>query len=283
MMRSVFRYREIRPSPRLSHFVSSFWLLEDDGTSAVPQRIVPDGHAELILNWGEPFQHLVNGTWHPQPRLFFAGQIDGPLMLKPGGQTKMLGIGFHPHGASCLFQHPMQELAGSFTPLEDLSPALSRRVDEALQSHDPVAAMEMALWSAQECARSDHALVGEAVRLITATNGGADLARLARHLGLSLRQLERRFLAVVGLPPKRFSRIHRFSHVFRALEHHPGDWVATAVACGYYDQAHLIRDCKALSGQTPATLLADDADLARHFYQRFRLSHSSNTSRRHSR
>jgi AraC-like DNA-binding protein len=280
-MPGVFRYREIRPSPRLSHFVSSLWLLEDDDASAVPQRIVPDGHAELILNWGEPYQHLANGEWQSQPRLFFAGQIDGPLMLKPGGRTKMLGIGFHPHGASCLFRHPMQELAGSFTPLEDLSRAFSRQVDEALQTHDPVAAIETALWSAQEHSRSDRALVGEAVRLITATNGGADLARLARHLGLSLRQLERRFLAAVGLQPKRFSRIHRFSHVFHALEQHPGDWVETALACGYYDQAHLIRDCKALSGQTPATLLAEDADLARHFYQR--LSHSSNTSRHHSR
>lgn len=54
----------------------------------------------------------------------------------------------------------------------------------------------------------------------------------------------------------------------------------TAISCGYYGQAHLIRDCKSLSGITPAILLAEDVDLARYFYRRFGMSHSSNTSGR---
>ena len=57
------------------------------------------------------------------------------------------------------------------------------------------------------------------------------------------------------------------------------NWVDMAIDCGYYDQAHLIRDCKSLSGETPAVLLAEDADLARYFYRRFGMSHSSNTAR----
>jgi hypothetical protein len=68
--------------------------------------------------------------------------------------------------------------------------------------------------------------------------------------------------------------------VFRALGEPSRDWVETAFACGYYDQAHLIRDCKSLSGTTPAVLLGEDGDLARHFYQRFGMSHSSNTKAR---
>ena len=50
-----------------------------------------------------------------------------------------------------------------------------------------------------------------------------------------------------------------------------------ALASGYYDQAHLIRDCKDFSGETPAALLAPEADLARHFLSRFGMSHSYNT------
>ena len=92
-------------------------------------------------------------------------------------------------------------------------------------------------------------------------------------VGLSCRQLERRFLRDVGITPKRFCRIQRFQQVFQTIED-GADWVRAAVECGYYDQAHLIRDCKDFSGEAPAALVAGD-ELARHF-----LSHFSKTSTR---
>jgi AraC-like DNA-binding protein len=131
----------------------------------------------------------------------------------------------------------------------------------------PIAAVESALLSAENTVRGSDLVIAESARRITLAKGALDLAALARELGLSIRQLERRFLAAVGLSPKLFCRIQRFNNVFHVLGQPSCNWVETAVACGYYDQAHLIRDCKDLSGNTPAILLAEDADLARHFYQ----------------
>jgi AraC-like DNA-binding protein len=274
----MFRYQEISPSPRLRDVVSTFWLLEHDGTVCDPQRVVPDGHAELILNWGTPYNYLKGNDWSRQPHCFLAGQLDRPLLLKSDGPAKMLGIGLHPAGAASLIGHPMHELSGRFTPLEELSSALARACDRALDSPDPLAVVEDALLSEYGSSPRRDLLIEEAIRLIAATKGNADLSAVARTVGLSLRQLERRFNVTVGLPPKRFSRIQRFSNVFRRLRDDSRDWAEIAAACGYYDQAHLIRDCKAFAGQTPAILLAQDADLARHFYQRHHVSHSSNTS-----
>jgi AraC-like DNA-binding protein len=144
----------------------------------------------------------------------------------------------------------------------------------------PIAAVESALLSAENTVRGSDLVIAESARRITLAKGALDLAALARELGLSIRQLERRFLAAVGLSPKLFCRIQRFNNVFQVLGQPSCNWVETAVACGYYDQAHLIRDCKDLSGNTPATLLAKDADLARHFYGRYGVSHSSNTATR---
>jgi transcriptional regulator GlxA family with amidase domain len=90
---------------------------------------------------------------------------------------------------------------------------------------------------------------------------------MARGLGLSLRQFERRFQATVGLRPKVFCRIQRFNRISGMLEQPVRSWADTAAACGYYDQAHLIRDCRSLTGTVPARLLAEDSDLARYFYR----------------
>jgi AraC-like DNA-binding protein len=282
----VLRYREIRPQIRLRTIIDSFWILEQDGVDGAPQRVVPDGHPELILNWGQPFEARAagHGQWQGQPRCFLAGQIEGPLLLRPNGPAKMLGIRFHPHGAAAVLSAPMHELSGRFTPVEELSPALSRNLIRALESPEPIAQViarvEAAMLSAQNDTHGCDLMLAEAVRRIALEHGASDLGSLARELGVSPRQLERRFQAVVGLTPKLFSRMQRLNSVFRAIGEQPGNWVDTAIACGYYDQAHLIRDCKNLTGNTPAILLAQDADLARHFLLRFGVSHSYKTHRR---
>src|SRR5689334_14198786 len=115
------RYRELRPPQPLRSFVEAFWTLEHEGADAAPQRVVPDGHAELILNLGRPFESFDAGHWRGQPRYFFAGQIERPLLLRAAGPARIIGIRFHPHGAARVFGPPMQDLAGRFTCVDDLS------------------------------------------------------------------------------------------------------------------------------------------------------------------
>jgi len=261
------RYREIQPSAQLAQCVDSFWILDHDGTPD-PQRVVPDGHAELILNLGEPFEYLHNGRWRRQPRAFFAGQIEGPLMLRASGRAKILGVRFTPHGAAAALTPPMHELAGRFTAIGDFAPVLDRAVDRALDSRDPIAAVESALLRALDLRRADP-IAAAAVGRLAESPGAVSLANLAADLNLSNRQLERRFSAAVGLAPATFRSLQRFVQVFRVIGDDAPRWVETALACGYYDQAHLIRDFKRFTGETPAALLSEDADLARHFLSRF--------------
>jgi AraC-like DNA-binding protein len=250
------------------------WTLEHDGDSNPPQRVVPDGHPELILNSGRPFHALQSGVWRRQPRAFLAGQIDGPLLLRPGGTARILGIRFQPHGAAALFGPCMHELRARFTTIDDLSPALAHDLDDALGRGDAIAGVQQALL---RHSRTPDPAIEEALRRMIQAPAVV-VAGIARELGMSVRQFERRFGATVGLSPRLFGRMRRFQRVFRVMEQRPHRWATAAVDCGYYDQAHLIRDFKQFSGETPAVLLADDADLARHFLERFGVSHSYNTS-----
>jgi AraC-like DNA-binding protein len=251
-------YREFGPGGNASRFVERYWVLEGAAPGAV-QRVVPDGRPELILNLGQPFESLQNGRWKTQPRCFMAGQLTGPLLLRAPGPTRILGVRFRPGGAAQLLGMPMQELTDRVVPASDLGLA-------SLAEYATWPDLESALL-ALERGRAD-SLVDEAARLLALS---PDVAGAASLLGVSPRQLERRFKARVGMSPKYFARIRRFQRVFHALERAGGGWVDAAAACGYYDQAHLIRDFRTFAGEPPSHLLASD-DLARHF-----LSHFSKT------
>lgn len=101
--------------------------------------------------------------------------------------------------------------------------------------------------------------------------------QLAQDAGMSARQLERRFLNEVGLGPKLLSRIMRFQQVFRAVESCEGAWAPVAVECGYYDQAHLIRDFNQFAHQTPAVLFSQPSSLTESFTRKDRKSDFYNT------
>jgi transcriptional regulator GlxA family with amidase domain len=81
--------------------------------------------------------------------------------------------------------------------------------------------------------------------------------RVAAEVGVSERQLERRFREAVGYGPKTLQRVLRFRHVLEALDAGGREadglsWIAAYA--GYSDQAHMTRETIALSGLTPIQL-----------------------------
>lgn len=236
-----------------ARFVDRYWFLEDDSAGA-EQRVVPDGRSELIVNLGTSYEALQNGQWQVQPRTFYAGQLTRPLMLRSRGGARIFGVRFHPHGANQLLKLPMQELTDAFADMV------------RMPAGDPTLEGQIAAFTSLEKSGSggEDALVAHAVAQMTAASGMVEIGEFAAMAGISVRQFERRFLNRVGLSPKLFCRIQRFQRIFSRVEQPGANWVDAAIACGYYDQAHLIRDFKEFTGRTPSALLVD-ADFARHF------------------
>ncbi len=281
----MISYRSIRPSAANAEFVDCYWLLQGTSTPEDIQRIVPDGRPELIIHLGNPFAHQRGTIWEPQPECFFVGQISGPMLLRPAGPTNTLGIRFQPHGASRMFRLPLEELSGRSVPLSELSPALNRELSgvrdlgtTALQINHVDRVLQGRF---SRNAKKDR-IVEAAVSQIIAAGGVVETGLLADRLGISLRQLQRRFNDEVGIGPKLLGRIQRFQRVFWALES-SSDWVDVAVQCGYFDQAHLINDFRGFAGEAPASLPSPQTDLAFHFLQSSskntkKMSHFSKTS-----
>jgi len=213
MIRSM-RYREISPRPPLSSFVECFWTLEGDGPQpgAAPERILPDGCVELILNFGERFsQHNDNGR-ELQPRHFLVGQMSGPILISPNGAVELLGIRFHPGGTSAFMRVPMNALTDRIAELGSLSSELEREllsVSECLPALDEkIAAVEAALIGRLRCSSHESSAMRLAARIVQSA-GVISVDQLASDAGISSRQLERRFMREIGVGPKLLSRILR--------------------------------------------------------------------------
>jgi AraC-like DNA-binding protein len=88
---------------------------------------------------------------------------------------------------------------------------------------------------------------------ILETGGTMPIGLIAARLGWSRKHLVSRFREEVGLGPKTVARIARFGRA-QAMAARGGEtgWADIAAACGYADQAHLIREFTALAGSTPS-------------------------------
>lgn len=277
------RYGEITPNPPLNRFVECFWTLEGDGPgSAAPERILPDGCVELILNFGERFSQHVDGDRVLQPRHFLVGQMTGPILISPVGRVELLGIRFHPGGTSAFLRLPMNEVTDRVTELGGLSSELERELLSV--THDletlaeKTAAVEAALTARLLRGDRSSSSMPLAARIV-ASAGLVSVDQLAVNAGISSRQLERRFMREVGVGPKLLSRILRFQQVFRAVERSDAAWASIAIECGYYDQAHLIRDFNQFAQQTPSVLIVEQSALSASFTRKTRTSDFSNTAR----
>ena len=84
------------------------------------------------------------------------------------------------------------------------------------------------------------------------------LKYIAVELGVSERHLRRVFHETLGVSPKAFAKLKRFERaVNAAATHGQPSWAGLAAATGYYDQAHLIAEFRAIAGVTPRALLAE--------------------------
>jgi AraC-like DNA-binding protein len=174
--------------------------------------------------------------------------------LHVAGRSRWVAIHFVPGGLHRVFGIPVDELADCGVPAVDVGGRpmgeLGARLIEGEDDDARVALLDSYLRRALRRRARGASLLSPAVAGALAT--GRDVADVARESALSVRQLERRFRREAGLPPKLFSRIMRLQRAITWRERHPGvAWSHVAHATGYADQMHLVRDFRALTGETP--------------------------------
>lgn len=112
----------------------------------------------------------------------------------------------------------------------------------------PGSGLDDAFQALRQSGRSLDRAIGQVLEAMHAAPG-EPVAQHAATVGLSERQLRRRFLVAVGLSPKAYARVvrlHRAMALARAVD--APDWAEIAVRSGFYDQPHMLAEFRRAVG-----------------------------------
>lgn len=254
----MISYREQRPSSALVEYLECFWFATDSG--GVPangsEKILPDGCVEWVFHLGEPFQRLTREKWETQPRSFVVGELTRFLLVRPTGQSIIMGVRFRPGTAYRFLPLPLDELTDQNIPTGDLWAREGKQLEDAVnEAEDDVERQRLVeeFLLRQLSTTISRPRFEFAVEEIIRHRGQMRVGEVASRIGLSSRQLEREFRLSAGLAPKAFARIIRFQNLLRLVgEGSLREWASLALEGGYADQPHMVREFRDFAGQSPS-------------------------------
>jgi AraC-like DNA-binding protein len=258
------------PAPALRPYVAEYSGYRQAGLPPGRHRGLPSPYLTLIITLDEPLDLAV----HPDPRrlpsryvTLLGGLHTTPAIITHPGSQSGIQLSLRPLGTRVLLGLPAGELAGHDTDADRvLGPVaieLHERVQAAVTWEQRFAVIDELLLRQVRDNQTVSQEVAHAWRRLLASGGTAAVPELAREAGWSSRRLGTRFRTEIGLGPKQAARVVRFDRARRLLQRRvaaagPPDLAALAAACGYYDQAHLAREFRALAGCPPSRWLAEE-------------------------
>lgn len=264
------------PSPPLDAFIERIWQFSN-APPRMRERVLPGGGAvDLVINLGDDEVEISDPDDPKWSRACSGAVVRGAstraFMIDSRPRGSVVGVHFRVGAALPFLGISPSEIVDGHVQLEDVWGAGGRNLREQLaEAHSPserFRLVEAALLGRLRRARPGHPAVGAAVDALRAgrdaSRAGGNAARVgevATAVGLSRRRFIEVFEREVGLTPKLFSRLQRFHRVKQriAAQGGPPCWATFALASGYFDQSHMIRDFVEFSGMSPLGYLREQA------------------------
>jgi AraC-like DNA-binding protein len=260
----------VKPSPGLRPYIAWYSGYRQSGMPPASHRGLPSPYLTLIVTFDEP---LVVAR-HPDPTCpagsydtLVGGLHTRPALIVHDGRQAGVQLAVSPLGARALLGLPAGALAGADLDaglvLGPVAAQLHERVSAARSWPERFAVLDAVLLRHARLDQRPRPELAHAWQRLLATGGQVPIAELADEVGWTSRHLRARFHAEIGLTPKAAARIVRFDRARRRLQHEHALAGSPALAriapdFGYFDQAHLAREFRALAGCAPSQWLAEE-------------------------
>lgn len=252
------------PAFPLSRYVKLLWWVANSGVPSSRERVYPDGAMVLVIHLNRPASTFFVDNEPVSVRVpMLAGPWSRSFQVDPSTSTSVIGVNFRPGACRMFFPVAAHELHNADIALSELYPSeADSLLNEVCSVNGEQALFAVERYLTRKLARATptHPAVRHALEQLSREGGLHRVRRIQSDTGLSHTRFIQLFREHVGLTPKLFCRVQRFQELLHRIEKGlPVNWAGLASDCGYYDQAHLIRDFRAFAGITPVEYTRVDA------------------------
>jgi AraC-like DNA-binding protein len=250
--------RDVQVDPVLAPFVERWWSVRWDRTGQPPFRSEVLSHPSVNLSVEEGTAPRF-GT--ALPAVLVHGVVRRRFTIDLVGSGRVTAAKFRPGGWAAFTGGP--PAVGTVTPLGDglgIDPA--RLLADVLAPDDDadrVAVLEAALVPVAPEPPAEYRELSALLAEMAEDRALLRVDQVAARAGVSVRSLQRRFAAWVGVHPKAVLARYRLQDAAAAIDAGERDLAGLAASFGWFDQAHFSRDFRAAVGVPPSVYLAQAA------------------------
>lgn len=256
-------YRIHKPASPLSEFIDFFFYYEDYQADHTMEKLLPDGSVDLLIDLTDSPKkifHNEDGSSYSTVNKTWISGMKTDYLLIDASVSNMIGIHFKPGGCFPFVDFPMAELNNLTIEVDSIWGNEINNIREAILNQPDIdlrfSILEKYFHARGKNKMGNHALVHYSVGQLVHSPQMWTIRKLSDKTGVTPKHLITLFKKYVGLSPKMFSRINKFQKVIQLIEQQQKiDWSMLAYECGYFDQAHFIKEFRDFSGINPVLYL----------------------------
>lgn len=233
------------------------------------ERLLPDGTVNLIIELDDIPKHTFDNDTLDKKEKYIRAWVSGMqqefISIESPPDSSMMVIRFHPGGAYPFLGFPLSELNNMVVDADlifggDIIRLRNQLLDAETAEEKFLCVDQWLLSRASEPSFSAKALE-YAIDQINREPTLNSIKALSQKTGYSQKQFIQLFKKYVGFTPKYFQRVQRFNRVLREVEDRKEiNWSVLSYDCGFYDQAHFIKEFRKFSGFNPEEFIQEKGE-----------------------
>ncbi len=248
--------------PALQHLVSSICIMEMDfGLHNINTQYHYPWSTQTRLCFyihGDLLQTKKDDetTFTTCPEVFVVGPQMKGVMLNYGRSCTAVAICFHAGALHRLLNIPLAEISNQEIDATFLFGNEVKELNAKMQeagSFKEIGDLLEGFLLRRLASAADLLPFDSAFNEVVRRNGNISVDNMASLSCLSTRQFERKCNEKLGMSPRLFAMLIRFSKAYAIKEKNPSlTWSDIAMNMGFYDQAHLVKSFKMFAGNNPS-------------------------------